>query len=326
MSKKHKQAGLNRRGFLKAVGIGGAAAMLPGTVRAARKGAELATLLDISKCIACGECVYACRDVNADRYPEPKKPYPTMYPTGRVKVADWSDRRDVDDRLTPYNWLFIQTSAVEYEGREYELNIPRRCMHCQNAPCANLCPFGACGTDEQGITFINDQVCMGGSKCRSVCPWNVPQRQTGVGLYRNLLPNFAGNGVMYKCDRCRARIAEGELPGCIEACPEDVQIIGPRDEIVRKAHELADSMNGFIYGENENGGTNTLYVSPVPFELLDAAADKGPGRPHLKPVADSMAEANNLTEAALVAPFAGLVAGALGIGAKLLADGGDDDE
>jgi len=73
---------------------------------------------------------------------------------------------------------------------------------------------------------------------------------------------------MYKCDRCYARVADGELPACIEACPEDVQTIGPRDEILRKAHALAREINGYIYGEKENGGTNTIYVSPVPFEEL----------------------------------------------------------
>ena len=56
-------------------------------------------------------------------------------------------------------------------------------MHCQNPPCANLCPWGAAGREKNGIVRINDKVCLGGSKCKSVCPWNIPQRQTGVGLY-----------------------------------------------------------------------------------------------------------------------------------------------
>jgi hypothetical protein len=27
-------------------------------------------------------------------------------------VSDWSDKRDVMDRLTPYNWLFIQEADI----------------------------------------------------------------------------------------------------------------------------------------------------------------------------------------------------------------------
>lgn len=314
---------VSRRGFLKALGLGGAGLLLPGTVQAAQRGEELATLLDLSRCIGCGECVYACRESNEDKFPRPEKPFPPMYPE-RVKVSDWSDRQDVDDRLTPYNWLFIQSVEVEHEGEVHEVNIPRRCMHCQNPPCANLCPWGACSREGNGIVRINDEICLGGSKCKSVCPWDIPQRQTGVGLYKKLLPRFAGNGVMYKCDRCFERVAEGELPACIEVCPEGVQTIGPRDAIVKKAHELAESMNGFIYGEHENGGTNTLYVSPVPFEKLDKAVEKGPGRPGLEPVPDMMKDEQNLAMAAVLAPVAGVAAGMLGLGAALTKE--DDDE
>jgi hypothetical protein len=103
-------------------------------------------------------------------------------------------------------------------------------------------------------------------------------------------------------------VAEGELPACIEACPEGVQTIGPRDEIIKKAHALAKETNGYIYGEKENGGTNTIYVSPVPFEKLNEAIDKGKGKPHLKPVKDTMAQANNLAAAMFVAPIAGIAA------------------
>ena len=267
----------------------------------------LATLLDLSKCVGCGACVEACRETNGPKYPAPEKPFPKMYPS-RVKVEDWSDKQDVDDRLTPYNWLYIQSAEVEHDGESVEVNIPRRCMHCVNPPCVKLCPWGAARQFDNGIAQIESDLCMGGAKCRAVCPWQIPQRQTGVGLYLDLMPGFAGNGVMYKCDRCYDRVAEGELPACIEACPEGVQTIGPREQIIEQAHALAKEMNGYIYGETENGGTHTLYVSPVPFEKLDAAIETGKGRLHLKPAKDAMADTNNLTRAMLLAPLAGIAA------------------
>jgi hypothetical protein len=115
---------------------------------------------------------------------------------------------------------------------------------------------------------------------------------------------------MYKCDRCYNRIAEGELPACIEVCPEDVQTIGPRDAIITQAHEIAEETDGYIYGEKENGGTNTIYVSPVPFEKLNKAIEKGKGMPYLKPVNDTMADANNLAAAMVIAPIAGIATAA----------------
>lgn len=251
--------------------------------------------------------VEACYEANQHKYPEPQKPYPKMYPP-RVKVEDWTDRKDEDGRLTPYNWLFIQNAEVEVNGEITLINIPRRCMHCVNPPCVKLCPWGAARQFPNGIAQIEADLCMGGAKCRAVCPWQIPQRQTGVGLYLDLMPSMAGNGVMYKCDRCYNRVAQGEIPACIEACPEEVQTIGPREEMIQKAHALAKDMNGYIYGETENGGTNTFYVSPVPFDQLNKAIETGPGRPHLAPAKDRMADTNTLTRAMLIAPIAGIAA------------------
>ena len=305
---------ISRRSFLRgglAAAAGVAASSIPGSEALAKpdETRQLATLLDISKCVGCGECVAACSESNAAKYPNPQKPFPKMYPP-RAKVSDWSDKQDVDDRLTPYNWLFIQNASVEVNGEETELTIPRRCMHCVNPPCVKLCPWGAAKQQDNGISRIDPDICLGGSKCNKVCPWDIPQRQTGVGLYLDVLPNFAGNGVMYKCDRCYERVADGDLPACIEACPEEVQTIGPRDEIIKKAHALAKEINGYVYGETENGGTNTIYVSPVPFEEINQAIEKGKGKPDFPEARDTMADANNLAAAMVIAPLAGLAAAA----------------
>ncbi|MFH1139883.1 MAG: 4Fe-4S dicluster domain-containing protein [Pseudomonadota bacterium] len=340
---------MNRRGFLKgALLAAGAAAtsglVLPQAVQASSN-RELATMLDLSKCVGCESCVDACREANAKYMPEPVKPIPEMFPP-RVRIEDWSDKREVRDRLTPYNWLYIQTAyGRDASGEEQEVFIPRRCMHCQNPPCANLCPFGAARKEKNGLTRIDADICLGGAKCRQVCPWGIPQRQSGVGIYLDLATSFAGNGVMYKCHRCYERLGAGEQPACIAACPEGVQTIGPRDEIVAQAKKRAEEIKGYLYGLDENGGTNTIYVSPVPFDELDrsleqqleAESDKefahvaggqGPkdpgeqrklrkslhqqrrqGRPRLGPVADAMADSENLTLALVLAPLAGAAAG-----------------
>ena len=303
---------MSRRSFLKG-GLAAAAAVTasaaPGTMAAAEidDRSHLATLIDIRKCIGCGACVEACREANAHKHPEPKKPFPKMFPA-RVKVSDWSDKRDVSERLTPYNWLTIQRASVRVNGEETELTIPRRCMHCVNPPCVKLCPWGSAVQQKNGLSRIDPEICLGGSKCKDVCPWDIPQRQTGVGLYLDLLPSLAGNGVMFKCDRCYDRLAKGDAPACIDACPEGVQTIGPREEIIAQAREMAMEIDGFIYGETENGGTNTIYVSPVPFEELNRAIETGEGRPHFAPVSDAMAEANNVAAAMLIAPVAGIAA------------------
>ncbi len=296
---------ISRRSFIK--GSLGAACAMAATPKAsmAAEDEPLATLIDIRKCIGCEACVEACHDANGHKFPVPQKPYPKMYPS-RVQVSDWSERQDVNDRLTPYNWLYIQHATVTIDGEQTELTIPRRCMHCVNPPCVKLCPWGAAYQEPNGLSRIDADICLGGNKCGAVCPWHVPQRQTGVGLYLDLLPSLAGNGVMYKCDRCYDRLAEGELPACIEACPEEVQTIGPRSRILAQARAIADEIGGYLYGAEENGGTNTIYVSPVPFEEINAGSHYGPGKPPMEPVADQMKQGNRLAAAMVVAPLAGV--------------------
>ena len=179
-------------------------------------------------------------------------------------------------------------------------------MHCENPPCVKLCPWGAAKQEPNGLSRIDADICLGGSKCKAVCPWDVPQRQTGVGLYLDILPGLAGNGVMYKCDRCYQKLEKGETPACIEACPENVQTIGPRSKMIEQAHALAKQTGGYIYVETENGGTNTLYVSPVPFDQL--ILETGKGRPAMDEVENMMADGSNLARAMLIAPIAGALA------------------
>ncbi len=326
---------MNRRAFLCALGAAGAAAAAPvqaagvlaREAHAATPGNEpLATLFDLSKCVGCGACVEACREAHQGRYPEPRKPFPKMRPS-RVKVEDFSQARDVNDRLTPYNYLFIQSVTVEKDGQSLDLNIPRRCMHCLHPPCVELCPWGSAMKYPDGAVAIDDSICLGGAKCRKVCPWHIPQRQTGVGLYLDLAPSYAGNGVMYKCDRCHERVSAGELPACVGACPNEVQTIGPRSQILQQARELAARTGGFLYGAEENGGTNTIYVSPVPFDSIDKAIEKGPGKPGMGKVADAMADEANLASAVFLAPVAGVAAGILKlVGAFKKKDEKKDDD
>lgn len=299
---------ISRRAFLKggaALACAAATSGIPASVKALDQ-EPLATLHDLRKCIGCGECVEACRESNQRLFPKPNKPFPKMLPK-RVKAEDWTEKQDVKDRLTPYNWLTIQQADVSTDKGELTVYIPRRCMHCVNPPCVKLCPWGAAHQEKNGISIISPDLCLGGAKCQNVCPWDIPQRQTGVGLYLDILPSYAGNGVMYKCNRCYDKVAKGDNPACIDACPEGVQTIGPRKEMIAKAYEIAKEIGGYVYGDKENGGTNTIYVSPVPFETLNSAIAKGKGLPDLSTKKDVMADGNAMTVALFLAPVAGVV-------------------
>ncbi|MRR15431.1 MAG: 4Fe-4S dicluster domain-containing protein, partial [Deltaproteobacteria bacterium] len=300
---------LNRRTFLK-IGAGAAAVAGLGTPRPTQAAAagQLATLIDLSLCDGCADrkvpaCVSSCKAINRDKIPPVVKDIPEPWP--RKTIEDWSKKKDVFNRLTPYNFIYVHRTQVDGQA----ISVPRRCMHCDSPACATICPFSANHKEKNGAVVIDQDKCFGGAKCKDVCPWEIPQRQSGVGIYLDVLPGFMGNGVMYKCDLCHERLTEGKPPGCVEACPKKAMLIGPRQEIETIAVQRVRAMKGYLYGKTENGGTATLYVSPVSFEKINAAMEKKPGQPDMKPdVKRRMAATDPLGKTVLAAPVLGLVA------------------
>lgn len=314
-----KQKQLTRRGFFKAtaaLALAGTAGSLTLPNKAQAKAGTFATLIDLSKCDGCSgelmpKCVEACRLKNKERFPVPQKPIRDLWP--HKKHDDWSDRREVINKLTPYNWITVQ--RVQLDQRE--LFIPRRCMHCDNAPCANLCPFGALNKFKDSAVVINHDLCMGGAKCKTVCPWEIPQRQSGVGLYLKIQPLPAGGGVMYKCDLCHDLIVKGKLPACIAACEKRLGdqrplFFGTREEMMLLASARVRQIDGHSYGQNENGGTATIYVSPVPFDKITARLMEEKNPPLMQPVKPRLDETNRLAGGFILAPLAA-AAGAAGL-------------
>jgi len=320
----------SRRTFLAGAAAAATATVLPKrSARATTTTTGWATLIDLTRCNGCaGEamprCVAACRCKNAAKFPEPdpamlKDYWPKDY------HEDWSDKREITYRLTPYNWLFVEELYLEIDGRDERVTIPRRCMHCDNPPCVSLCPFGTAKKDADGPVRIEPELCFGGAKCRAVCPWHVPQRQSGVGIYTTVDPLPIGGGVMYKCDLCRDLLDRGETPKCMSVCPQNAMQIGPREEIHALAERLRDMYNGFIYGKDEHGGTATIYVSKIPFEKIDAALteDVDPQsvmRFH-QPQNEGVKQ-HRRASVALLAPLAGIVAA---FAATVGKQGGEDE-
>lgn len=319
-------ADISRREFFKRSIVSGVSAglILSGTEKYAEASENVepvGTFIDLTVCDGCkGQdtpaCVSACRVKNESRFPQPVKQIPNYWP--QKKKEDWSDKKNLTTRLTPYNWTTVQKTKVEHNGQTHVLNIPRRCMHCVNPPCAKVCPFSAQTVTEEGAVVINPDTCFGGAKCRDVCPWGIPARQAGVGIYMKMMPDYVGGGVMYKCDLCIDRIKEGKKPACVEACPKGAIKFGSRNEMLEMAQQRAKEVGGYIYGDKENGGTSTFYVSPVPFEKIDKALKsqkqkqpnpEAPGYPGMPVEAENFLDtANGLAAGMLAAPIASVFA------------------
>lgn len=84
----------------------------------------------------------------------------------------------------------------------------------------NGCPVGAYEKDKDtGIVRHLDDQCIGCSYCILKCPYDVPKYSRKRGIVR-------------KCDMCHQRLAEGEAPACVQACPtEAIRIINVSKEL-----------------------------------------------------------------------------------------------
>jgi formate dehydrogenase iron-sulfur subunit len=101
----------------------------------------------------------------------------------------------------------------------WQQTITSACHHCEDPGCMNGCPVGAYEKDaDTGIVRHLDDQCIGCSYCILKCPYDVPKYSKKRGIVR-------------KCDMCHQRLAVGEAPACVQACPtEAIRIVKVRSQ------------------------------------------------------------------------------------------------
>jgi formate dehydrogenase iron-sulfur subunit len=95
-------------------------------------------------------------------------------------------------------------------------HVTSACHHCLEPACMIACPVNAYEKDPMtGIVKHLDDQCFGCQYCTLACPYDVPKYHSAKGIVR-------------KCDMCSSRLAVGEPPACVQACPHEaitIQIV-----------------------------------------------------------------------------------------------------
>ncbi|MEO8612016.1 MAG: 4Fe-4S dicluster domain-containing protein [Chloroflexota bacterium] len=187
-------------------------------------------LIDVSHCIDCRTCMVACSVENN-----------VPMDSTRIWIKDTGVTGTFPD-------------LKRFTG-------PYHCMHCIDPSCVSACTVGALQRNEDGIVVYDNEICIGCRYCMYACPFEVPNYE-----WDQQLP------LVVKCDMCAARLGEGQQPACAATCPTGAIKFGKYEDMLAEAHQRINDNPGkyvdHIYGEHENGGTATLYISPVPFEAL----------------------------------------------------------
>src|SRR5690606_7158431 len=115
----------------------------------------------------------------------------------------------------------------------WQQTITTACHHCEDPGCMNGCPVGAYEKDKDtGIVRHLDDQCIGCSYCILKCPFDVPKYSKKRGIVR-------------KCDMCHQRLADGEAPACVQACPtEAIRIVKVASSKKQVARETASFLPG----------------------------------------------------------------------------------
>jgi Fe-S-cluster-containing dehydrogenase component/DMSO reductase anchor subunit len=88
-------------------------------------------------------------------------------------------------------------------------HVTTACHHCLDPACLTGCPVLAYDKDPvTGIVRHLDDQCIGCQYCVFMCPYDVPRYSEAKGIVR-------------KCDMCHDRLAVGEAPACVQACPNE---------------------------------------------------------------------------------------------------------
>jgi Fe-S-cluster-containing dehydrogenase component len=204
-------------------------------------------VIDLNACIGCEYCQRSCCAIN-----------------------------DVNP-LKPWNIVVEEKTAT---GSTFYFTRP--CLHCQNAPCVEVCPVKATYHRDDGLVMMDYDRCIGCRYCQVACPYDARrfnwQEYTGENPY---VPTYGfpeverrPRGVVEKCTFCVQRIDSGlrsglmpgedpaATPACVGICPVGARVFGNLKDPESKISKILEENPTIRLREDLGAEPSVYYIPP----------------------------------------------------------------
>jgi molybdopterin-containing oxidoreductase family iron-sulfur binding subunit len=203
-------------------------------------------VISLDKCIGCEYCLRACCATN-----------------------------DVKEDMA---WNVV-SDEISTNGSTFYFSRP--CLHCQVAPCVEVCPVRATYIREDGLVVMDYDRCIGCRYCEVACPYDARRFNWQATTYENpYVPTWGipeverrPRGVVEKCTFCIQRIDKGlELglvpgedmdatPACVNICPVGARVFGDLKNPESQISKVLEA-NSTIRLREELGTQPSVYYIP----------------------------------------------------------------
>lgn len=151
-------------------------------------------VIDLNRCVPdCTKCMEACRKEN--------------------NVALYGDKR--------WDIHWIRKVGIREKDSEdaHEKMVPMLCNHCEDPPCAQVCPVQATYKRDDGIVIVDHHRCIGCRYCMIACPYNARffNYKDNPDWPNKDYPKRS-HGVAESCHFCAHRLDQGKKPACVDIC------------------------------------------------------------------------------------------------------------